>query len=431
MRGASRTRLLHVIGSALVVGFGCGADDRLETAEQIVEGRSPPLVMEPAAAKGEGSGIDAPAKPAHDSLLPMQPVGTFASAPPGPAPLQSPADPGYPRPCADIYDEDLLPTFEVEISKDNLRRLESDFRSMNKEYRPITFRYGDEVYPDAMIRIKGNNSQCKGKMQFSIAFNRINPEGRFHGLRRISLDHGGCHLFEERLSMAFARDLKLPGLCVNHARLMMNGEYHGLFINVEPMNKDFLKRNFAEHDGNLYKKAEELKTNEEEGDTSDLEAYWAAQNLAEVEQLLDVEQAITIWAFESVLPALDNFVQFGRNFYIYNHPLRGFLFLPYDFDQGMPSRPGSATSFAIQPVSRYPANIVLSDDRWREQYEADVRRIIDAFDPARFERRLDRWWEQVREANAQDPVFVYSESKLEALRQSIYDRAEYLERYRD
>jgi maltose phosphorylase len=45
---------------------------------------------------------------------------------------------------------------------------------------------------------------------------------------------------------------------VNNARLVVNGRYYGLFVNIEHVNKDFLERNFGDagDGGNLYKGGE-------------------------------------------------------------------------------------------------------------------------------------------------------------------------------
>ena len=56
------------------------------------------------------------------------------------------------------------------------------------------FRYGNEVVTNALIRLKGWSSWWQAaddkppKMQFVIAFNEIDGNGRFHGQRKIELD---------------------------------------------------------------------------------------------------------------------------------------------------------------------------------------------------------------------------------------------------
>ena len=91
--------------------------------------------------------------------------------------------------CEDIYDPELFPAFSIEISDAEWAGIEADYASGSKNYHPIVFHYGDEVVADAMIRLKGNPSFSwfMEKKQFVIAFNEVNPDGRFHGLRKIAL----------------------------------------------------------------------------------------------------------------------------------------------------------------------------------------------------------------------------------------------------
>ncbi len=356
--------------------------------------------------------------------------------PPTATPLPKPDLP-YPRDCAPIYDDDKLPTFEIEISDEDWSELKSEhysrvFRYGTPTYFPITFRHNGTVINDARIKLRGHNSSCGDKMQFAISFNQVNPAGRFQGMRRINLDHGSCHLFEERLAMSFARDLGLPYVCVNHARLVVNGSYYGLFVNLEHQNKDYLKRHFAKHDGNLYKEDDELKTNEKEGNTSDIEVYRSASSLSSIEVLVDVEQAISEWAFEAVILALDNYWLKGYNYMLYSHPERGFLFLPNDLDQAMPLRPGSSGLEGIWPSSlQFPANIVLADETWRRRYEEKVRETARAYDSVEFRRRLDKWWLQVRRDALADPnLGTKAEDRLENLKEAVHERDNALERWR-
>lgn len=124
-----------------------------------------------------------------------------------------------------------------------------------------------------------------------------------------------------------------PSSCVNNARLVINGEYYGVYVNVERVDHEYLERHFDEPDGNLYQGGTELKTNEDVADTSDRDAYWAVTDLDQLDALVDLDQAVVAWANDAMLPNPDGYwagVQI--NFYLYHHPTRGFLYLPYDED---------------------------------------------------------------------------------------------------
>ena len=336
-----------------------------------------------------------------------------------------PAENTDPHACTDVYAEDALPTFEIEISDAGWAALQQDAVEGEEVYYPAAFRFRDEVLPDAMIRLRGGNSRCGDKLQFAISFNEVDPAGRFHGLRRLDLDHGGCRILHERLAMAYLRDLGVPAPCVNNARLVVNGRYYGLFVNLEHVNKDFLERNFGEagDGGNLYKRGELLRTNEQEADYSGLEAYRTAPDVTALAALTDLEESVLEWAGEAVLPVHDNYWSDGWNYYLYDHPTRGFLFIPNDID--MPW-----TTIESQPIIpdalQYPAGMVLADPAWRARFDDAVRRAIAAYDLRVFDARIDRWWAQIAAAAAEDPHVVYTKGDAEELRWRVHARSAWL-----
>lgn len=350
----------------------------------------------------EGASSPTPGPSAEPSGEPSGTPSTW----PTPSPTPTPSPLSWPRPCSDLHAQDAFPTFELTIAPQHWNALIQEFQTGVEEWHPATFRYGDEVVNDVMVRNRGNNSRCGEKMQFAISFNRVDPDQRFHGLRRIHLDHGSCKVLQERLALSFARDFGVPAACANHAQLRVNGSFYGLFTNLEAVNKDFLKRNFAENDGNLWKSGNQLETNEDDTDfETRLPEFWAADDLETVDELTDIDQAIREWAAEAMMPAVDNYWIHGWNYYLYEHPTRGFLFLPHDWDQAWPT--SSTRDFdPLNPVRRRPANIVLADPEWRAKYLDALEEAWALYDPAIYEERVETWWEQVVDAAADDPFLT-------------------------
>ena len=112
--------------------------------------------------------------------------------------------------------------------------------------RLAEFRYGNEVITNALIRLKGWSSWRQAvhddppKLQFVIAFNEVDDNGRFHGLRKIELDMPRIDqtYLRQRVSLAYLRALGLPAQCANNARLFINGAFYGLYTNLERPDKD-------------------------------------------------------------------------------------------------------------------------------------------------------------------------------------------------
>lgn len=111
----------------------------------------------------------------------------------------------------------------------------------------------------------------------------------------------------------------------NHVKLFINGNYFGLYINVEHIDEEFVKSRFGNNDGNLYKctypsdlnfkgsdpdvykfdndgvRVYELKTNEETDDYSDLADFIykinftiASKFSCELDKIFNVNEYIKI-----------------------------------------------------------------------------------------------------------------------------------------
>lgn len=353
--------------------------------------------------------------------------------------------------CADIYAEDLLPTFEIEISDADWAGLEADFASPGacgslepKPYHPLeAFRYGDEVMTGASIRLKGNEcfSWIPPKMQFVVSMDEVDPDARFHGLRKVNFDapwYDGS-LLHERLAGSFLRDVGLPGLCANNSRLIVNGEYYGAYANSEHMDRELLERVFGDDDagGTLYKYGTTPVANDEAADSGRLSAFWAAADPATLAPLGDMDQWLAEWAAEAVMPDGDGYQCCAHNWMLYDHPSRGFLFVPYDldytFDGGDLYYPISAQADPLLSTWGYPQHFagLTADPEWRPRYIDAVATMRAGYDVAELLDRVERWSAQIAEAVEEDPNRTFTmedhERAVQLLKDFLPQRAAWLD----
>jgi hypothetical protein len=351
--------------------------------------------------------------------------------------------------CADVYAQELLPTFDVDIAPEAWSALADEFVNWQsyeanglplKQYQPTVFRYEGEVFEDAHIRLKGNPccSWSGEKMQFVISFNEIDKKKRFHGLRKIALDAPPYDpsLLRERLSYSVYRDLGLPGSCANSARLVVNGALYGVYTNVEHPDKEYLQRSFGKEGakGPLYKYGSEPKVNEDKVDLGRLEAFWNAASLGDLAALSDLEQVLASWAVEAVLPDVDGYWAGSGNFYVYDHPTRGFLHLPWDldytFEGGSPDL--DPVAYIVDWGTRPPLfDMVTKDPAGLELFRQAIAKVRGAYEPSTLVARLDAWSAQIGphiEAEPNKP-FSYGEhlAAVEALRAFPAARAAFVD----
>jgi hypothetical protein len=338
----------------------------------------------------------------------------------------------YPKSCSDLYDSNRLVQFELEIAPDQLTLMERDCSQKVKQYRPATLKYGSETVA-AMVRLKGNWSWRCDKKQFLVSFNETDPQGRFHGLRKLVFDAPwyDVTLLAERMGASFMRRVGAEWSCVNHAKLMLNGEYYGIYSNVERLDKEYLQRHFpdAEADGNLYDGGVELRTNEDVADVSRRDELMAhVRDLATIERLVDLNQAIRVWAASAMLPDPDSYwAGVEINYYLYDHPTRGFLFLPYDMDMAMLAGSTDAATSTVRVrvlpelVSADPftyensawkreplLQTVLASERYCNQFISELRAARQAYDVALMTSELETWAAQIDGALRDDPNKPYS-----------------------
>ena len=317
-----------------------------------------------------------------------------------------------PEGCDDLYDPDLMPAFEVEISDAEWSKLLRDYARGDKEYHPIVFRYDGEEVSDAMIRLKGNPSFSwfTDKLQFVIAFNEVDRDGRFHGLRKLALDASWYEptLLRDRLAWSMIRRQgELPAACANSATLTINGEYYGLYTNIEYFDHEWLERAFGKDDatGTLWKYGYDAVSNEEAA-TGSVDAMWATTNIDRLTGLGDLDEWELMWAAEIALGDDDGYWCCNHNFYLYEHPSRGVLFVPWDLDDAF-----DVQGYDVDPIAGYYDGLfrqehfgaLARDPVWGPKLIDQIEAMNEALDPAGMDAEIVAWSAQIEAAFLADP----------------------------
>lgn len=202
--------------------------------------------------------------------------------------------------------------------------------------------------------VYGSLRTLDGKASFSLDLNAARPGGTLRGQKKIKLnnmvqDPSGVH---EWLTYGLFRAAGLWAPRVGYAQVYVNGEYWGVYTNVEAEDDVFLDRNFGEHGGNLYEGAygvdfydgyEEYFECDEcpfPDDRSDITAVTTVLNgvatdaaLAELDTLVDMDSFLTVMAVEAVALHWDGYTT-ANNYRIFNDPGQGrFELIPWGTDQ--------------------------------------------------------------------------------------------------
>jgi hypothetical protein len=354
--------------------------------------------------------------------------------------------------CPRLFAQDVFPEWRVTMSESEWAALEDEFYNRDEHeaagddlnpYHPteeVTYDDGSgpvEV-PLVLIRLKGESSWVQTlefddnpKMQFVLAFNEVDPDGRFMGVRKVELDmpRTDWSYLRQRLGLHTIRKIGQPAQCANNARLHMNGEYYGLYTHLERLDKEFLQRVYGKDggadDGDLWKAGYEIRTNDDSYSEARIDALWSATSPTELSGLASLDDALFEWAAEALLPHADGY-HFGRpNFFLYDHPGRGFLWIPSDLDTAFDYKVYSIDlAYPRSSWREYwfwiPYSTVLNDPVWMDRYVETIARVRDRIDPDEQVALLEQWAAQISSAAEADPHRPFSvddhESALEAMR---------------
>lgn len=401
-----------------------------------------------------------------------------SQGPQGDAPLTNVNEPMpyWPDGCPPVYGQDHLPRFDLKVDPAVMATLYEDWvegREVNSldeddtPYRPLAeFRYGEIVIKDARIRLRGNPNFWleQNKMQFQISFDEIDDNGRFLGLRKVLFDAAtfNRHFLRDRLSLYLMREAGIAAPCANNAILYINGEYYGLFTSLEKPDEEFLKRVYPGNDhGKLTKRRDwEIEDNTDGRlrdllAASDYEGDGEDGNLATLENLLDVDQAILVYAIDAVIPNSDGPWAGGLNFYTYDHPGIGkYVIVPWDLDNTFDRLTPDVDPVSFIRDERYHGraiyNTIVADEARFNQYVNTIGQILENvyrhdeiwpltgndqtvptedLTPGDI-RNLGTWSMQIREAAFADVNKPYTNERLEERREDfaefMRDREVYL-----
>jgi len=267
---------------------------------------------------------------------------------------------GSADPSDELFAAENLVRFDLALPPESLQRLaEAPY-----EYVPGTLRYRDQTLAAIGVRLKGEASfrDVDDKPAFRLKLDEIVPGQRLFGLKRLTLNNDvqDPSSLSQSLVYRLFRAAGMPAPRCNHALVYVNGEYYGVYSNVETEDKVFLERWFSSGDGNLYEEGGsdlvagaasvfELETNEARGNRSDLEGLIAALERATpsdfsetVGRELDLERYLRFAALEALAGGEDGYSYVlgpPNNFRLYRDPgADRFVFLPWGLDRALRPR---------------------------------------------------------------------------------------------
>ena len=264
----------------------------------------------------------------------------------------------------DVFLQNEVAEVHISLSANNLNVLLGD--SLYSDYHfPATFYYYSSAHNDTIqnvgFRVRGNTSRSANKKSFKVSFNEYTQGKKFKGIEKMNLvgQHNDPSLLRYWMSLTTLNTNDLINSRSSYIKLYINGEYKGIYLNVEHIDDEFLEKRFIGNDhGNLYKCTwgadlkykgsnqssyygpYELKTNKSTNDYSDLIQFIQTLNSISdadfpcfIEDYFEVELYLKTLAAEMIIGHWDGYAFNKNNYYLYQQPSSGkFVFIEYDMD---------------------------------------------------------------------------------------------------
>jgi len=301
-----------------------------------------------------------------------------------------------------VYDRDVvskLPVYFLTVPTMGSINPYSD------NYHPATFVYQGRVYENVGIRYRGQTSRAYKKKCLKLRFNTgdLFTGSFYNGLRTINLQAmwADKSYLREKLANDLFKKVKFgenndrnAAYCeTRHVVVYINGQYWGMFLELEAPGRRYLKRNRRDDTGNLYKAYStgindsgfEKRTNETDGSKADLSAFLGGINNTSASLITDylnthadVESQI---AYNAVNSVINNSDQPAKNYFLYHDPTTGkWEMFPWDLDltYGRNFEVSGSDTGVCNDVIRWN-NHIFFGTRAHPKNDGPWNRVIDRF----------------------------------------------------
>ncbi len=268
-----------------------------------------------------------------------------------------------------LFDDTQVGRVDITIDTAALNWIYNHVESDSEHFASFRFRnkWIDETVDSVGFRLRGNTSRNSQKKSFKVSFDTYRDGQTFYDVDEMNLngEHNDPSIIRSKLCFDHFKSIGLPASRAAHVEVYINNRYYGLYIFVEDINKKFLKKNFSNFSGNLWKclypanllylgndpqtyinlndngrKVYELKTNSQQNDFTQLVRFISILNntptsqLADsLEKILDVPNILQYFAINILTGSWDDYWSLMNNYYLYYEPGKElFHLIPYDYD---------------------------------------------------------------------------------------------------
>ena len=328
-----------------------------------------------------------------------------------------------------FFDEDSLRSIHLDFYNPNYHAYLVNSWYYNPDERiPAKLTLNGTVYDSVGVRYKGNSTFClpndnlNPKVPYNIDFNYFIDSQKVLGYKKMKLANAWMDpTFVKQIVSSNIYRNYLPSGESNLVKLYVQGNYLGLYINDESINKQFFKKHFDEisgplfkcdnidrfcdtanapsayppsliylgEDSSLYYNSYDMKSDNGWGDLVEF-ITTLNNNFSQIDSVLNVDRTLWAFAVNQVLLNLDCYnTYYIHNYYLYQTKDGLFQMIPWDLDNTFS---GAIMGFDYfnqsniyeydpyhygSPGERPLAEKLLNDPLYRKQYTAHIRTIMN------------------------------------------------------
>lgn len=348
--------------------------------------------------------------------------------------------------------EDYTELFASKIHDIHIQIETSDYEDLlsnplEETYYKVDLTVDDEILENVAFRTKGNSTlrsvanSTSDRYSYKINVSKYEDQ-ELYGLDEFVLNNmfSDPSFMREYISYTAMRENGAIVPLVSYANVSINETLKGLYLMVETVDDSFLKRQFGNNDGNLYRcdqgttllikdgtyvESVEQKNGSDES-KADLYAFMDVLNAmpvgekGDIETVLDVNSALNYFAVNTVMQSYDSYNgQFAQNFYLYNND-GIFTVIPWDYNMSIGtfgsgdmtdssiSEPIINTSLSERPLIEN----LLAVEAYREIYYEYVQAYVDYFED--FENQVSELKSLIEDSVLNDPTKFSTNEQFEA-----------------
>ncbi|RKH25579.1 CotH kinase family protein [Corallococcus sp. CA031C] len=307
----------------------------------------PPAVTDPGITD---PGTTDPQEPVDPPPVDPPPVDPPPVDPPpvDPPPVDPPPVPEVERPFTMPKVQTALADYALVIPAEAMAKFQADPWT---EEQDATFQANGKSFP-VKVRLRGASARFFDKKSWNVSFA---DKDKFEGRTSLNLvaEYADASMLAEKIAYDLLTAMRVPASTAKFVRLSVNGQYEGVFLEVEQVNKAFLKAHaLPDDDASIYRagwKDTEFKTwkvpyqgdwvkktNEKEPN----DALWAVldvinhtpepQFVTTLEKNLEVESYVRSMVLDALMS--NNYVEDSESYFLNDKITGRWRYVPWDLN---------------------------------------------------------------------------------------------------